>query len=672
MSPIEHVLQSHDMSLVLVASAVCLAGGWATSRFFPRVVATTGSQRGGWVVLTALTCGVSVWCTHFIAMLAHSSSGAVTLDEPLTVLSLIIAIVGIGLGLLIAAARPSRAGAIAGGLVVGAAVAGLHYTGMAAYRTGGDVRWDSGLIAASIVFALVTPAVAMLAARRGDRRGRNAQWLLLSLSIVLLHFTGMAAFTADAGHDHVHAAGGSSGLQMLVVFIAALGSVVVASGVAGYLIDHRGRAERDEQLRAMASVDALTSLPNRAGFSAMLDRELATARDEGSRLALLAIDLHGLAGVNERRGRGVGDAMLREVGRRLADLAEERDDTVVARVGGDEFAAIVRGDRGVASLLVAVERELTAEALLGSGVTERLPGAAIGVAVYPEDARSAEALVAGADIALQRSKADPQERPRFYDRLEDHRTRTRRDMAADLDGARERGELRLRYRPQVDVGTRRVVGFEALVHWEHPNLGPVRQHELMPLAQEHGAMTAIGDWLVDTACMDAADWPGASRVAVPVTVAQLHQRDLPQRVAAALAASGLEPARLELVIPGATAPSEHDGMLDTLGALAALGVRIALDGSGSPSLALLQALQVDRITIDASTLGDGIAEDDLRSRRLVDAVAAMGRAIGARVLAEGVQREDQLEQLLAAGVTEAQGPLLGRPMPGERLPVPVG
>ncbi len=671
MSPIEHVLQSHDMALVLVAAAVCLAGGWATSRFFPRVVATTGAQRGGWVVLTALTCGVSVWCTHFIAMLAHGSSSAVTLDEPLTVLSLVIAIVGIGLGLLIAAARPSRGGAILGGLVVGAAVAGLHYTGMAAYRTDGAVRWDGALVALSIGFALVTPAVAMLAARRGDRRGRNAQWLLLSLSIVLLHFTGMAAFTADAGHDHAHAAGGS-GMQMLVVFIAALGSVVVASGVAGYLIDHRGRAERDQQLRALASVDALTALPNRAGFTAMLDRELAAARDEGARLALLAIDLHGIAGVNERHGRSVGDEMLREAGRRLALLADGRGDVQVARVGGDEFAAIVRGEQGIASLLTAVERELTSGAVLGGGVVERLPGAAIGVAVYPEDARGAEALVAGADIALQRSKADPQERPRFYDRLEDHRTRTRRDMAADLGGARERGELRLRYRPQVEVGTRRVVGFEVLVHWEHPSLGPVRQHELLPLAQEHGAMDAIGDWLLTTACGDAALWHGALRVAVPVTAAQLHRRDLPQRIAAALEASGLDPDRLEIVIPGATAPAEHDGVLHTLRGLAASGVRIALDGSGSPSLALLQSLPVDRITIDGSSLDTGIADDDQRSRRLVDAVAGMGRALGVRVLAEGVQRQGQLEELLAAGVTEAQGPLLGRPVPGERLTVPVG
>lgn len=671
MSPIEHVLQSHDMALVLVAAAVCLAGGWATSRFFPRVVATTGAQRGGWVVLTALTCGVSVWCTHFIAMLAHGSSSAVTLDEPLTVLSLVIAIVGIGLGLLIAAARPSRGGAILGGLVVGAAVVGLHYTGMAAYRTDGAVHWDGALVALSIGFALVTPAVAMLAARRGDRRGRNAQWLLLSLSIVLLHFTGMAAFTADAGHDHAHAAGGS-GMQMLVVFIAALGSVVVASGVAGYLIDHRGRAERDQQLRALASVDALTALPNRAGFTAMLDRELAAARDEGARLALLAIDLHGIAGVNERHGRSVGDEMLREAGRRLALLADGRGDVQVARVGGDEFAAIVRGEQGIASLLTAVERELTSGAVLGGGVVERLPGAAIGVAVYPEDARGAEALVAGADIALQRSKADPQERPRFYDRLEDHRTRTRRDMAADLGGVRERGELRLRYRPQVEVGTRRVVGFEVLVHWEHPSLGPVRQHELLPLAQEHGAMDAIGDWLLTTACGDAALWHGALRVAVPVTAAQLHRRDLPQRIAAALEASGLDPDRLEIVIPGATAPAEHDGVLHTLRGLAASGVRIALDGSGSPSLALLQSLPVDRITIDGSSLDSGIADDDQRSRRLVDAVAGMGRALGVRVLAEGVQRQGQFEELLAAGVTEAQGPLLGRPVPGERLTVPVG
>ncbi|WP_188756161.1 putative bifunctional diguanylate cyclase/phosphodiesterase [Microbacterium album] len=669
MTPVHHLLHSHDPALLLLALLLCIAGAWATSRFFPRLVDSSGNQRIGWIFLTALSTGVSIWCTHFVAMLAYQAGTAVTFDRFLTMLSLVVAVGGGSLGIAIAGTgRNARVRPAIGGAVVGLSIAVMHYMGMVAYRVHGTVTWDVPLVALSVAFSIGVSAAALYVGRRAGRRSRDGMWALLVLSVLLLHFTGMAAFhvvpaaSAGEGID-------PESLRVLGMTIVFLSLVVISAGVAGYLIDSRGRADTVARLQRLAMHDALTGLPNRASFNERLNTDIEWARAEGERLALVVIDINDFKDVNDLRGHAAGDEVLRVIGARLGALTAGREGEFVARVGGDEFTALVRvlSDAEPGAFLTRLEEALSAPIWIQAERDEIVPRASIGVAMFPDDATDGAVLTANADLAMYRAKAGLQHGVCFYDAELDERTRLRRGLGADLRQAVARGELILHYQVQTSLQTGAPRGYEALIRWEHPRLGTVPPGSFIPLAEESGLIVPIGEWVLRTACAEAATWDPPYRIAVNVSAVQLTEQDLAGVVRDVLDETGLAPARLELELTESAVFADKERAQETLRAIKAMGVGIALDdfGSGYSSLEVLRSFPFDRIKIDRSVIASPGTEQETLA--FVQAIMSMGRIFGMSALAEGVETPEQLAVLRSAGCEEAQGFLFGRPEPVEAI-----
>lgn len=653
----------HDPALVVLAALLCVAGAWATSRFFQRLADDGGSdgQRFGWLFLTALASGVTIWCTHFVAILAFHAGGPVHFDPLLTAASLLVAVLCSAVGLVLAGRRGgSRLRPAVGGVVVGLSIASMHYVGMSALRLPGSISWDAAKVGLSVGFAVVLSAAAVHAGRRPTRHAANLMWALFVLAVLLLHFTGMSAMRITLAADAAGPADRQS-LSLLAITIAVLSLVTIGAGVAGYLIDNRTRSSAVEGFRRLAMHDILTGLPNRASFNERLAAEISRARQQNARLALVVIDVDDFKQINDLRGHAVGDEVLSVLGRRLSALAHGREGGFVARVGGDEFVALVRPD-ATADLAAFLERLHDAMSeLICLGTGEIVPRASIGAAVYPDDAADAEALVSNADLAMYRAKRDPLHHTCLYDASVDEVTRLKRGLAADLREALGRGELFLHYQVQTEVSTGVACGYEALLRWHHPQLGLVSPLEFIPLAEESGLIIPIGEWVLHAACTEAASWEVPYRVAVNVSAVQLAEPGLVEAVRGALAASELPASRLELELTESAVVLDRERARQRLEEIKGLGVSIAMDdyGVGYSSLDVLRAFPFDRIKIDRSLFsGAGSAE---QTAQIVESVLALGRTLGMSVLAEGVETEDQLAILSRAGCHEAQGYLFGRP-----------
>jgi diguanylate cyclase (GGDEF)-like protein len=426
------LVHQHDPALVIVAAVVCVAGGWATSRFFGRLTEVGGAQRSSWLFLTALASGVTIWCTHFIAMLGYHTGGPAALDIGLTAVSLLVAVLGSAVGFLLASGDPRpRVWPALGGAVVGLSIGAMHYIGMRAFLTDGTISWNSARVALSVGFAVVLSTAALQAARSRRRHAGNLMWLLFVLSVLLLHFTGVSAMsvmTSPAAGERT----GSASFDLLAMGIAAMSFVTIGAGAAGYFIDDRSRAAAVERFRHLALTDVLTGLPNRASFNERLRADIERARKTGSRLAMVVVDVNDFKEINDLRGHAIGDEVLSTLGHRMGALTQGSADAFIARVGGDEFVATYRFDerRALIAFLTELCQALSATVDLETG--DLAPSASVGVAVFPDDALDEEELVNNADLAMYRAKGSATDEICFYDADVDERTRVRRGLASDL------------------------------------------------------------------------------------------------------------------------------------------------------------------------------------------------------------------------------------------------
>lgn len=648
----------HDPWLVVLAALVCVGGGWVALELFRRAQSRGGVQRMGWTFLAAIAAGSSVWCTHFISMLAYKTSAPVTYDPVLTMLSLLIVIAGCAWGFHIAL-RPGTRRSLMGGMAIGIAIASMHYTGMMAYRVDGLIDWDAAYVLASVVIAVVLGALALATSSAGYRLGSLA---LFAATVVGLHFTGMTAVTVTpfvTGADIADAAVTSA----MAVAVAGVALIIVATGVASHMIDSDATEKNLDTLRQMALYDTLTALPNRASFNDYLGRELERAAADGRRLAVIGIDLDKFKEINDVRGHEAGDEALRIIAGRLAALL--KDGEFVARVGGDEFAAVKRfaDQHDLMDFVGRIEAELFTPMRVDD--FDLVPGASIGVSIFPEDGEGAARLVGNADLAMYRAKADVTRAICFYEAEMDERARARRDLALDLRQAIDRGELGLYYQVQTDVADGSTTGYEVLLRWKHPRLGFVSPAEFIPLAEETGSILAIGEWVLREACLQAAAWEVKDRIAVNLSAVQLAHCDLPGLVRQILMETGLPASRLELEITETSIIHDKVRSLHTLRQIRALGVTIAIDdfGTGYSSLDTLRSFPFDRIKLDRSFMTE--VEHSVQARAIIRAVLALGKSLNISVLAEGVETKEQLMLLELEGCDEAQGFYLGRPAPRE-------
>ena len=424
--------------------------------------------------------------------------------------------------------------------------------------------------------------------------------------------------------------------------------------------DLRARKEAEKHIRFLAHYDALTGLPNRVSFNKKLDQEIEAALAMGRRLAVLCLDLDRFKEVNDLFGHAAGDRTLQSVAKRISGVLDESQ--MFARLGGDEFAIIAPG----LSLPTTAGRiaETILEALQSAGENMEIDGpipVSIGIAICPDDATDRHALLSHADIALYRAKNEGRGTYRYFDASMGAALHERRLLEHDLRNAISRGELRLVYQPEKNIRAGKVVGFEALLRWKHPTRGEVSPAEFIPIAEDTGLILQIGEWVLRTACREAATWTQPLTVAVNVSAVQIHNANFAQVVHEILFETGLAPGQLELEITETALVRDLNRALATLRRIKMLGVRIAMDdfGTGYSSLSNLRAFPFDKIKIDGSFIKS--VDSGGQAAAIVRSVLGLGRGLNLPVLAEGVETSAELGFLESELCDEAQGYLLGKP-----------
>jgi diguanylate cyclase (GGDEF)-like protein len=419
--------------------------------------------------------------------------------------------------------------------------------------------------------------------------------------------------------------------------------------------------EAQAKITHMARHDALTGLPNRVLFHEQLEQGLRRAKSD-DQLAVLCLDLDHFKDINDSLGHPIGDALLKEVGRRLKAAVGDGD--TVARLGGDEFAVVQIGRseeaaaRSLAGRLVEV---ISAPYEIDDH--QIVIGVSIGISLSPQDGSNPDELLKNADLALYRAKADGRGTYRFFETGMDARAQARRLLEMDLRAAVQRDEFQAYYQPIRDVASGRVVAFEALLRWNHPQRGLIAPISFIPLAEETGLIVQLGEFVLRSACTDATSWPDDIDVAVNLSPVQFKSPSLIASVTSALAASGLSANRLELEITESVLLQNSEATLTTLHELRAMGVRISLDdfGTGYSSLSYLRSFPFDKIKIDRSFVSELATRED--SMAIIRAVTGLGRSLGIVTTAEGVENDAQLELLRREGCTQAQGYLFSKPRP---------
>jgi diguanylate cyclase (GGDEF)-like protein/PAS domain S-box-containing protein len=425
------------------------------------------------------------------------------------------------------------------------------------------------------------------------------------------------------------------------------------------------RREAEEKIAHLAHYDSLTNLPNRVLFRERLERELTKAAD-GHQFALFYIDIDEFKGINDSLGHHVGDELLKTVANRIRGCLKESD--LIARLGGDEFA-VVQTDVGSADEAADLVTRIHAAIrqpyqCLGHQLST---DASIGIALAPQDGIDHDQLIKNADLAMYAAKSSGRRTHRFFEPAMDASAKARLMMEQDLRQALLNGGFELHYQPVVHFSRNEVSGCEALLRWRHPERGMVSPAEFIPVAEDTGLINAIGDWVLRTACAEAATWPEHIRLAVNVSPVQLKNQTLALRIAGALAASGLKPCRLEIEITEAVLIRDDEAALAILHQLRDIGVRIALDdfGTGFSSLSYLKRFPFDKIKIDRCFVSD-ISEVDASSS-IVQAVVNIATALNMTTTAEGVETEAQRELLRKLGCNEMQGYLFSAPKPGAEV-----
>jgi diguanylate cyclase (GGDEF)-like protein/PAS domain S-box-containing protein len=440
---------------------------------------------------------------------------------------------------------------------------------------------------------------------------------------------------------------------------------------AGWVATHEDITERrraEEQIAHMARHDALTNLPNRARLREWLAHALSHTH-HGRPLAMLHLDLDHFMTLNDSLGHPIGDELLRAVGDRLRDCVPDHD--LVARLGADEFAVVVTNIEN-ADDCAAVATRISEAIRVPFEIAGHtiLVDMSIGIAVAPGDGTEADALIKNADLALSRAKAEGRGLFRFFESGMDARMQSRRKLELALKTALPREEFELFYQPIINLSTNQITSFEAVLRWHHPERGLILPAEFVSIAEEIGLISAIGEWVVNQACKEAASWPDPLKVAVNLSPSHLVRPNIPSLISGALAAARLPAHRLEIEVTEAVLLQATEPAVATLRNLREMGVRIALDdfGTGYSSLSYLRTFPFDKLKVDRAFIKD-LGEDD-QSVAIVEAIVMLAHALNVTTTAEGVETESQLDHVRRLGFTEMQGFLISRPVPGAK-PMPV-
>ena len=657
-------LSAHIL-LVVMAGSLCLLGTWVGLRHFARARASEGSMRRGWLFTASIGTGVALWASTMISILALVPSLRGGFEPAGIVAALLVAIlsclVGFELG-----RRHFPLAPEAGGLVMGIGIIDVHFLGLDAWQVAGTITWNRWGIALTLLLGLALGALAVNRANRPVTRWcRHGAAMSLALLVCVLHVALAASATLDP--DPAVALRSDLIPSGLLGFAAAAAVLLVmGSGFSAYVIDLRARTDAADRIHQLSFNDTMTGLPNRIAFNERLAFDAAEAHEQARKLAVLAIDLDGFKDINEVFGHGAGDLILIQVADRMRQAL--RPGEFLARQSADEFLGLqLAGDHPQAAQRFA-ERlaDVFAKPFELGDQPVRLT-ASIGYSIFPTDTPQRDHVLSNAKLAMSRGKSRQRGAISQYRPDMDDQARARRVLARDLQGAAERGELLLHYQLQASLDDGAIRGAEALMRWQHPRRGLISPAEFIPLAEETGAIIAMGEWALRTACRDAAEGRIPGTVAVNLSPMQFGRETLAETIHQILLETGLSPRRLEVEVTESTVMSDQTQALRTLRRLKAMGISVAMDdfGTGYSSLSTLHAFPFDNIKLDQSFVQR--LPHDAAAAAIVRTVLALGRSLGRPVLAEGIETEAQWRFLADEGCDLGQGYLLARPVATNQL-----
>lgn len=677
---------SYDALLVLFSVLVAILASYTALDMAGRIATAHGRHaRTMWLAGGAAAMGLGIWSMHFLGMLAFRLPIPLGYDPGITALSLVIAVAASGFALrLVSQANLPRRRLVFGALVLGAAVASMHYTGMAALRMDPAIHYVPWLFVLSIVIAVGASGAALWIAFRLRQsmprvhQLRFAAALVMGAAIASMHYTGMAAAQFPPG-SVCGAVGrgfdsGSLAPLILVITLCVLAVALITSVLdarlemrTAVLAEALGVANKE--LEFLALHDKLTRLPNRVLLEDRFQQAIQADTRQHGTFAVLFVDLDGFKGVNDTYGHQVGDGLLVEIAKRLRASAGSED--TISRVGGDEFVVLVRvNEPADAGLVAETLIEALRETVHVAGHVLHVSGS-IGIALYPADGQDQDTLMINADAAMYHAKALGRNAYCYFERSMNLQARAQQALIQDLRGALRNHELELHYQPKFSATDSRLVGAEALLRWNHPVRGLLAPDQFIALAEKTGAIVPIGAWVIDEACRQLAAWHAAGHtgwsIAVNLSALQFAHADMVDLVAQALVRHGVPPACLTLEITETTAMHDVEATLKILTRLDDIGVRIAIDdfGTGYSSLLHLKRIPASELKIDRGFVRH-LAEDS-EDAAIVSAIVALGHTLNLQVVAEGVETAAQQSFLAGLGCDALQGYLLGKPMPAAQF-----
>ncbi|MGK9432627.1 putative bifunctional diguanylate cyclase/phosphodiesterase [Pantoea agglomerans] len=670
-----------DSVLICVSLIVAFIASFTALDTAGRVAVSRGWSARFWLLVGGIAMGIGVWAMHFIGMLAMMLPMMMRYDTRLTILSLLVAILAsvLAFGQTVGGLHLTRQRLLRGTLILGAGVVVMHYLGMYALLIEPQPEWNALLVALSVLIAFAASGLALWLAfhlRQGDHHlmlMRGLASLVMGIAIAGMHYVGMAA--AEFSHSSMMQPHGVSNAG-LAVWVTLITLTILGVTLLSSMLDAQLRAARlatrlnraNQELRQLAMHDNLTTLPNRVMLEQQLDLAIKQAMINEHRFAVIYMDLDGFKAVNDTWGHHVGDRLLVAVAERLR--SQLSNTMLLVRLGGDEFVLMAECDisaaRQLAQKLVKV---ISSPFELDRYVLHVSLSA--GIAIFPLHGRNRQELLFNADAAMYHTKHSGRNGWCLFEPAMSAATQHQLELANDLWEAIEREQMRLFYQPKFCSGGTRLMGFEALLRWQHPQRGLLTPELFLPRAEKTGQIIALGNWVIGEACRQLRIWHSQGHsdwtVSVNLSALQFHQRDLLTILTQTLARYQLPGSALMLEITEAIAMRDPAFSQQRIRELQQAGVSVAIDnfGIGYANLLHLKDLDASELKIDRSFIN--CLRPGSEDATVVSAMLTLAQSLNLRMVAEGVETEEQQHLLTSLGFDALQGYLLGKPTPADRV-----
>ena len=677
---------SYDSFIVIVSVLVAMLASFTALDMAGRVVHSTGKVALVWLFGGGFSMGIGIWAMHFIGMLSMNMEMVMSYNAGLTAFSAAIAVCASIFALWLVCSGDLPLPRLAGGaLILGSGVVAMHYTGMAALMFSPGIVWKWGWVALSVAIALAASGTALWLAFN-LREGQTSRVTLLRIgaSVVMgcaiagMHYTGMMAAEFPV-HSHPVGQGVNSNwlaILVTVVTISILGITLLVSMLDARMqartsILASSLAEANRELAQLALHDNLTRLPNRILLEDRLEQAINKANREQRQFALMFMDLDGFKAVNDAFGHHIGDSLLVGVTERMSQ--QMTGYFTLARLGGDEFVLLVEIDDPNDAAAIADKLVKAVDRPFDISRYELVVSLSLGIAVYPGDGMDERELMFNADAAMYHTKNNGRNGYTFFQPSMNIQAQSQLQLNNDLWQALDHDELRLFYQPKYCAPSGPILGFEALLRWQHPQRGLLSPDKFLPMAEKTGMIVNIGNWVIHEACRQLRQWhlqghPHWS-VAVNLSALQFEQSNLVETVVDALEKHQIPAELLTLEVTETIAMRDPDESVRILTELTQLGVKASIDdfGTGYSSLLYLKRLPASELKIDRAFVNE-LQQHHTEDATIVSAIVALAQSLQLKVVAEGVETAEQQAFLTSLGCNTLQGYLLGKPVPPERVP----